>query len=93
VIIVAGSLVIDPEERAAYLADCRRVVETARRAPGCLDFALSADMLDASRINVFERWATAEDLERFRGAGPGDAQLAVLREIRVGEYDATPRGR
>jgi quinol monooxygenase YgiN len=88
VIIVAGSLVVDPEDRTAYLADCRRVVATAREAPGCLDFSLSADMLDASRINVFERWATFDDLVRFRGEGPADTQLAVLREIQVEEYEA-----
>jgi quinol monooxygenase YgiN len=85
-IIVAGSLIVDPPERDAYLDGCVAVVEAARRAPGCLDFALSPDLLDAARINVFERWETEHDLERFRGSGPDDAQVASLRDIRVAEY-------
>jgi quinol monooxygenase YgiN len=86
-IIVAGALYIAPEDRAAYLEGCEAVVATARAAPGCLDYALSPDLLDRARINVFERWDSAQSLERFRGSGPEDSQLAVLREIRVEEYE------
>jgi quinol monooxygenase YgiN len=85
-IIVAGSLIVDPHERDAYLEGCVPVVGAARRAPGCLDFALSPDLLDVARINVFERWESEADLERFRGAGPDDSQVASLRDIRVAEY-------
>jgi quinol monooxygenase YgiN len=85
-IIVAGSLIVDPRDRDAYLDGCVAVVEAARAAPGCLDFALSPDLLDDERINVFERWECEDDLERFRGSGPDDAQRAVLRDVRVAEY-------
>ena len=85
-IIVAGALLVDPQERDAYLAGCVAVVEAARHAPGCLDFALSADLIEPGRINVFERWTSDEDLQRFRGSGPDDAQQAALLEIRVDEY-------
>jgi quinol monooxygenase YgiN len=85
-IIVAGSLIVDPQERRSYLDGCVAVVEAARRAPGCLDFALSPDLVDAARINVFERWETEADLERFRGSGPDDTQLASLRDVRVADY-------
>ena len=85
-LIVAGSLHVTPSERAGYLADCLAVVEAARQAPGCLDFALSADLLDDGRINVFERWESEAELHAFRGSGPDDGQEALLREIRVAEY-------
>jgi quinol monooxygenase YgiN len=87
VIIVAGSVHVDPEAREAYLEGCRGVVTAAREAPGCLDFALSADLLEKGRINVFERWESTEVLQRFRGSGPPAEQLAELREIRVREYE------
>src|SRR6478752_3626719 len=90
-LIVSGSLHVDPGVRAEYLANTREVVEAARRAPGCLDFAVSADLIDDGRINVFERWASAEELEAFRGSGPDDTQIEQLREIRITEYEATPR--
>jgi hypothetical protein len=68
-------------------------VAAARRAQGCLDFALSPDLLDPGRINVHERWSSTEDLRRFRGKGPDDGQLAALLNIDVNEYVVveTPR--
>jgi quinol monooxygenase YgiN len=65
VIIVAGSPLVDEVDRESYLAGCVPAVAAAREAPGCLDFALSADLLDASRSNVFERRRSWDDLLRF----------------------------
>lgn len=72
-LIVAGHLTVAATQREAYLAGCERVVEQARRMPGCLDFAISADRVDPQRINVFERWRSRTELEAFRGDGPDDA--------------------
>jgi hypothetical protein len=38
-VIVAGHVTVGPEERESYLAGSMSVVEKARRATGCLDFA------------------------------------------------------
>jgi hypothetical protein len=43
VIIVAGRLHVDHIDRDHYVAECVAVVEQARTAPGCLDFAITAD--------------------------------------------------
>lgn len=86
-IIVAGHLVVAPEERAAYLEGCQEVVRLARSAAGCLDFALGADLLDAGRINVFERWASRPELDAFRGSGPSGEQQAAILDASVDEYD------
>lgn len=85
-IIVAGAVTVDPSDRDAYLEGCISVVAAARQAHGCLDFALSADPVEPGRINVFERWASQEDLHRFRGSGPDAAQTATLLSIDVDEY-------
>lgn len=85
-LIVAGWLRVDPEARADYLDGCRSVVAQARSAPGCLDFALSADLLDPGRINVHERWQSAEHLHAFRGSGPAAGQAAQIRDADVQEY-------
>lgn len=89
-IIVAGALRVDPAERDAYLAGCAGVVEQARTSSGCLDFAISADVLDAGRINVYERWATEEELMDFRGSGPDEEQQAAMLSADVQEYAASP---
>ena len=86
-VIVAGHLIVDPEQRASYLADCVPVVEQARRAPGCLDFAITADLLDPGRIDIFERWASQAAVEAFRGSGPSDEQGAAILTASVAEYD------
>lgn len=86
-VIVAGHLRVHPEERDAYLAGCAAVVAQARSTPGCEDFSLSADLLDASRINVYERWASQAAVEAFRGSGPSEEQGAALQSASVAEYD------
>ena len=87
-LIVAGHLIVDPDEREAYLEGCRAVVELARRTDGCLDYALSADAVDPRRINVYERWESLEALEAFRGDGVGDEQAAAILAAQVSEYGA-----
>lgn len=86
-VIVAGELLVDPARREAYLAGCVAVVEQARRTPGCLDFSITADLLDPGRINVFERWDTREAVEAFRGSGPSEEQGAEIIGASVAEYD------
>jgi quinol monooxygenase YgiN len=86
-IIVAGHLVVDPERRDSYLAGCVSVVEQARRAAGCLDFTISADLVDPGRVDVFERWESREAVEAFRGSGPSDEQSAAMLSASVAEYD------
>ncbi len=89
-IIVAGHLTVEPSHRDSYLAGCADVVEQARAAAGCLDFAISADLIDPGRINVFERWDSRAALEDFRGSGPGDDQSAAMLSVAVAEYEVGP---
>ena len=88
-VIVAGHVIVDREARDDYLAGCIAVVEQARTAPGCQDFAISADLLDPARINVYERWDSRESVEAFRGSGPSDDQSAMIVSASVSEYDVT----
>ncbi len=86
-VIVAGHLVVAAEDREDYLEGCASVVQQARVAPGCLDFALSADLLDPGRVDVFERWESRAAVEAFRGSGPSGVQAAAILTAAVAEYD------
>ena len=86
-VIVTGHLVVEPGERETYLLGCRAVVEQARGAAGCLDFAISADLIDPGRINILERWESPEAVAAFRGDGPSDEQGAAMLSASVAEYD------
>lgn len=86
-IIVTGHLVVDPADRDAYLADCAEVVRAARATDGCLEFALSADLVDPARVLVLERWRTRAALEAFRRDGPDDATRARIVSADVAEHE------
>ena len=86
-LIVAGYLVVDPLQRDSYLEDCGAVVRQARKSPGCLDFAISADLIEPDRIDVFERWESRVVLDEFRGSGPSEEQQGSIVSASVCEYD------
>ena len=86
-VIVAGHITVEPQQRESYLAGCVSVVERARRTAGCLDFTITADLLDPGRIDVFERWESREAVEAFRGGGPSEEQSAAMLSASVAEYD------
>ncbi|MEU8300831.1 antibiotic biosynthesis monooxygenase family protein [Micromonospora sp. NPDC048909] len=85
-LIVAGSLYVDPAGRDAYLASCLDTVRQARSAPGCVDFAVSPDPVEPGRINVYERWESEEQLLAFRGAGPAEEQTVAILGAEVHRY-------
>jgi quinol monooxygenase YgiN len=80
-LIIAGTLRVDPADRDAYLELVGRATGMARSQPGCLDFAQSADPLEPDRINIYERWETDADLQAFRDL-PGDDDSASVPPIR-----------
>ena len=63
------------------------VVEQARRAAGRLDFAITADLIDSGRVNIFERWESQAAVETFRSSGPSDNRSAAMLSASVAEYD------
>lgn len=85
-LIVSGRLHVAPETRDEYLAGCVDIVEQARQAVGCLDFALSPDIADPGRINVYERWESDAALDRFRGSGPDAGQTVAILDAEVAKY-------
>ncbi|MBG0813720.1 antibiotic biosynthesis monooxygenase [Planomonospora sp. ID82291] len=91
-IIISGRLAVDPGDRDAYLRGCSGVVEQARAFPGCLDFALGADLIDAGRINVYERWESEEALEAFRGSGPDEGRTVAILDAEVLRYHVSGVG-
>ncbi len=91
-LIVAGWLRVDPADRDAFVADGQRLVRAARSAPGCLDFALTADSVDPGRIGVYERWASEAALLAFRGSGPDGATAARILDADVRRYTVSGVG-
>lgn len=86
-IIVAGHLTVDPDQRQSMLDAHRDIAIAARSSRGCHDFHLSADPVETDRINIYERWASADDVEAFRGSGPSDQQQQDILRADVAQYE------
>jgi quinol monooxygenase YgiN len=86
-VIVAGHITVEPEQRESYLAGCVSVVEQARGSAGCLDFAITADLIDPGRVNLYERWESQAAVDTFRRSGPRRSRAAPMLSASVAEDD------
>ena len=87
-VIVAGHATVEPHQREAYLAESGMIVEQARRmSTGCLDVAVSADLIDPRRVNIFERWESQAVLETFRRNSLSNQQFPAVLSLSLAEYD------
>lgn len=88
-IIVSGKISVKPGQRDAFLSSSREAMLLARQAPGCTDFVVAADPIEENRVNVYEEWASREELLAFRGSGPGTDLRAQIDRIEVRERTVT----
>ena len=49
--------------------------------------AITADLLDPGRVNLFERWESQAAVETFRRSGPSNKRRAAMLSVSVAEYD------
>jgi quinol monooxygenase YgiN len=92
VIIVSGRIHVRPGRREAFLAASRDAIVAARRAPGCSDFVVAADPIEADRVNVYEEWESDATLEAFRGAGPDTALMSDVVRGSVSRHRVSASG-
>lgn len=67
-VIVAGSLQVDPVQREAFLEGRMDGMRATRAEPGCLEYTFSADPIDPGRVMLIECWASQEDLDTHLAA-------------------------
>ena len=89
-IVVAGHICVAAGDRDAFLDRSREAVKLARETEGCHDFAVSADITDPGRVNVYERWADPSSLRAFRQGGPDDDLRALIISADVHEFEVRP---
>jgi quinol monooxygenase YgiN len=73
-VIVAGRITVEPEQRESYLA-------------GCLDFAITADLIHPGRVNLYERWGSQAAVDTFHRSAPRNKQGAAMLSASLTEYD------
>ena len=81
-LIVAGHFTLDPADRDAFLEGRADAMRETRTEGGNLEYVMSADPIDPTRVVLFERWA---DQASF------DAHMAVVAKAPRGTGPA-PKG-
>ncbi|GAA2618392.1 antibiotic biosynthesis monooxygenase family protein [Actinomadura fulvescens] len=88
-IIVSGKVYVDPAERDRFVEAHRDIVKQSREQPGCRDLAITADSLEAGRVDIFEHWESEEALERWRAAAPAPTASIAILDDQVLKHEVT----
>jgi quinol monooxygenase YgiN len=62
-IIVAGTITIDPEEFDAYQAIARPMIEATLAEDGCHTYNFAQSVIDPAKIVIYEAWESMAHLE------------------------------
>jgi quinol monooxygenase YgiN len=85
-VIVAGWCTVDPKKRDEMVDRFQDLVRRARSAPGCLDFAGTADPLEANRVNLFEHWESEKHLNAWRAACKHAKPITRILRVEVQKH-------
>jgi quinol monooxygenase YgiN len=85
--IIAGHITVDGDKRDGFVDAHRDLVERARRAPGCLDVAITADPVDPRRINNYERWDSWDAIEAWRARACAPETGITIHQADVTAYE------
>lgn len=61
-IIIAGTIDLDPNRLEDALSSAHHLIAGARTEDGCLDYTWAPDPLTPGRIYVYERWQDSDSL-------------------------------
>ena len=85
-IIVSGKVYVRSGTRQRFLESSLEAVKQAREMPGCRDFVVAADPIEADRVNVYEEWDSEEKLLTFRDSGPDENLTSAILQAEVSKH-------
>lgn len=93
-LVVAGSIVIDPTKREAAIVAAKEMMEATRREPGCRAYTFSLDVEDAGKVHLFEHWDSQGALDaHFQTPHMARFNVAVaglgVREALIQKYEVS----
>jgi len=96
-IVIAGSVAIDPANRADAVSAAVAMMAATRQEAGCISYTFSEDLEEPGSFRIFEEWESAEALgahfEAPHMAAFGAAIGAVgVREMNVQRYEVASVG-
>lgn len=96
-LVIAGTISIDPEKREAAVAAALEMMEATLEEPGCISYSFSGDLTDPGGFRIFEEWESQEALDAhfasphmavFQGRVGGFG----LRDMKVQRYEIASVG-
>ncbi len=91
-IIISGTITLNPGKRDDFLRASTEAMQTARKAKGCAAFVVAADPIEADVANVYEEWDAEESLLRFRGDGPSADMRGMILRANVRRHEVSRSG-
>ncbi len=86
-LIIAGTITVDPEDREQFLTLRQDTVARARQMKGCLEYAFSADIVDPCCVRLFERWESEDDVAAWMVAHRNDRQESGRPGVSIRRMD------
>jgi quinol monooxygenase YgiN len=96
-LVVAGTIRLDPARRQDAIREALAVMEATRREPGCISYTFSADLADPAVFHLFEEWESQEALDaHFETPHMATFQAAMggfgIQEMTVRKYSGASVG-
>jgi quinol monooxygenase YgiN len=91
-VIIAGHTIVPEQDRDRYVEAFSDMVQRARAFDGCIDIAITADIVHPGRVNLMEIWQSADVLKAWRKVAKGPRLKVPILEMAVKRYDATDGG-
>ena len=90
-LVIAGTIVIDPAKREAAITAALEMMEVTRQEAGCISYTFSADLSEPGGFRIFEEWESPEALdEHFKTPHMARFQAAMggfgVRDMKVQRY-------
>ena len=95
-LVIAGTLTIDPSGRDTVADAVRTITAATRKEAGCVDYRFSLDLDDDGTVHVFEHWESEAAWQAHMAtphvAAFGDAVGALMKDAAVQRYEVAATG-
>jgi len=96
-IVIAGTITLDPAKRDEAFAAAREIMKETHKEPGNIAYAFSADLEDEGTVHIFEEWESQEALDfHFKTAHMADFQKQIgslgVKDMKLKKYEVASIG-
>ena len=96
-LVIAGTLSIDPANRDQAIAAAIEMMAETHKEAGCISYTFSADLSDAGGFRIFEEWESQQALDtHFKQPHMAHFQAQMgnfgVREMKIQRYEIASVG-